>query len=160
MITLNANPRTLPEARTEIENGQKEIARLEGELQTATDATGKVDVVKLQADLQAMTTRAETAEGVVEARDKTIGELETTIREQKQTIEGHEKTLGENKTKLESFDKDVQNKAIELLAAKGLSPMKLGIDTQGERRAKPEVQGTSRVAAAFKEDPAVQAASK
>lgn len=150
MITLNVNPRTLPEARTEIELGQAEITRLDGELTAEKDKTANIDVVKLQADLLAATTRADTADATVGTQKQTIETHEATIKLQKTDIEARDKTLGENKVKLDSFDADVKTKAIELLAAKGLSPMKLGIDLQGEKTTS-DLKGRNRIAAAYNE---------
>lgn len=159
MITLNLNPRTLPEARTEITNASAEITRLEAELTKAKETPADApDVTKLQKDLVDMTTRAETAEATVadvtpklEAATKKIGEIEPKLTEATEKIATFDKTL-EAKSK---------EKAIQILGAKGLSPIELGlVDAQGEKPDRSKLKGTAKVAAAFKDAPELAGKSR
>lgn len=148
MFKLNLEPRTLPEARTELASADAQIKVLDGQilakdteiaanapkLVLADQAAGlQTKVTSLTAGLEAMTTRATAAETKV-----------TDLTGKMTTAEA----------KVTDFDAKVEtaasSKAIDLLAAKGLAPLAIKEKPPGAKsEIDPTLKGRDRVAAAF-----------
>ena len=151
MKLLDSNPRTLPEARTIIEAGNAQLTEMENKVvvadQKIIDAEARA--TKAEEKLAAETKRATDAEAkVADLEGKvTAAEQKAIDAEAKAT-----KAAADADAKVKDFDSKVEatakTKAGEILAARGLAPLELGMS--GGKPEGTELKGTARAAAAFK----------